>query len=61
MWSPSFNHSSCVGEVEEGESGELRDEGVFHWEENGRPGDSGRDDSVCVARVAVYAPIFGPF
>ena len=61
MWCPASDASSRVGEIEEGEGGELRDEGVFDREKESRPCDSRGDDAVCVPSVPLHAAVFGPF
>lgn len=61
MWCSAFSYGLCVCVVEEGEGEELRDQGVFDWEEEGGPCYGGGDDSGSVAGVAVDAAVFCPF
>lgn len=61
MWCSAFGYGLCVCVVEEGEGEELRDKGVFNWEEEGGPGYGGGDDSGGVACVAVDAAVLCPF
>lgn len=60
MWSPTPDHGSCVREVEEGECAKLRNQGVFHWEENGGPRDSRGDDPIGITGIAMDTAIFSP-
>jgi hypothetical protein len=53
--SPAALGGTGVGVVEEVEDEELRDQGVFHWEQEGGPGEGGGEDTDGVAAVAVVA------
>ena len=61
MWCSAFGYGLWVCVVEEGEGEELRNEGVFDWEEKSGPGYGGGDDTGGVASVAVDAAVFCPF
>lgn len=60
-WRPALNRGAGVVIVQEGESTELRDQGVFNGHEEGRPGNSRCDDTNCVSSVANMSSVARPF
>ena len=61
MWCPTSDASSRIGEIKEGEGGELGDESVLDRQKEGWPCDSWGNDAICVPSVPLHAAVFSPF
>jgi hypothetical protein len=61
FWEPSTNSSTSICKVEEVESQELSDQGIFDWHEDCGPRNCRSNDSVDVSAIAVVSSISGIF